>query len=455
MRPKRVFAVLLTALIIMQTLCVTASARSDSGFVTDIETESVSEGTLVTVTVTGMNGEDAEDFSDLVYELEPYIYVSRGDQEYGRYYLEADGDSAVFSKVFETPGEYEICLVDRDGDLGCYLGEDGSYYLDFRTFTVSGSASRVKESLLSRYNSDGFVFTADFNETDTGVSVHLGSTVKTTKGQLSALVRARRPYVRYTLVDGNGNSTENTIAFRAASSGVSDVNVSFGDAKAAYVEVLENTADYYAVMYVEGPGGDVYCGSAFFRYGGAETSDLTFSDVPSGMWYSSYVADAVRMGLVNGMGDGKYAPDSNLTYAQAITLAARIRVFYRGQDKNDVFTQTTPWYETYVSYAKSNGIPCSFPDYNAPITRRDFVHIFRAAMPDSEYAVINEIADGAIPDVSSGAQYAPDIYTFYRAGILTGSDAKHNFYPDNTIKRSEVAAIVCRMLNIDRKSFEI
>ncbi len=455
MRLKRFFAVLLTALIIMQVLCVTASARTESGFVTDIETEDVSNGTLVTVTVTGMNGEDEDDFSELVYELEPYIYVSRGDQEYGRYYLEPDGDSAVFSKVFETPGEYEICLVDRDGDLGCYLGEDGSYYLDFRSFTVSGSASRVKESLLSRYRSAGFAFTADLNETDTGISVHLGSVDDISSGELSALVRARRPYVRCTLVDGDGNSTENTIAFRAVSSGAADVNVSFGDAKAVYVEVLENSADYYAVMYVEGPGGDVYCGSAFFRYGDAEVSDMSFSDVPSGMWYSDYVADAVRMGLVNGMGDGKYAPDSNLTYAQAITLAARIRAFYRGQDKNAVFTQTTPWYETYVSYAKANKIPCDFPDYNAPITRRDFVHIFRAAMPDSEYAFINEIADGAIPDVSAGARYASDIYLFYRAGILTGSDAKHNFYPDNTIKRSEVAAIVCRMLNIDRKSFEM
>ena len=36
---------------------------------------------------------------------------------------------------------------------------------------------------------------------------------------------------------------------------------------------------------------------------------------------------------------------------------------------------------------------------------------------------------------------------FYRAGILTGSDAKGTFKPTSSIKRSEVAAILSRMYN--------
>ena len=38
-----------------------------------------------------------------------------------------------------------------------------------------------------------------------------------------------------------------------------------------------------------------------------------------------------------------------------------------------------------------------------------------------------------------------EIYTFYRAGILTGSDKNGTFYPTNDIKRNEVAAILSRM----------
>ena len=37
------------------------------------------------------------------------------------------------------------------------------------------------------------------------------------------------------------------------------------------------------------------------------------------------------------------------------------------------------------------------------------------------------------------------IYTFYRAGILTGSDAAGTFHPASTIVRSEAAAILVRM----------
>ena len=42
--------------------------------------------------------------------------------------------------------------------------------------------------------------------------------------------------------------------------------------------------------------------------------------------------------------------------------------------------------------------------------------------------------------------YGSEIYTFYRAGILTG-DSKHNFNPGSSIQRSEVAAILARMMD--------
>ena len=66
-------------------------------------------------------------------------------------------------------------------------------------------------------------------------------------------------------------------------------------------------------------------------------------------------------------------------------------------------------------------------------------------MPSGSYAARNTVQDNAIPDVSSSDLYADEIYTFYRAGILTGSDKNGTFYPTNDIKRSEVAAILSRM----------
>ena len=80
---------------------------------------------------------------------------------------------------------------------------------------------------------------------------------------------------------------------------------------------------------------------------------------------------------------------------------------------------------------------------NAAITRAEFVHIFYGA--ESTYKAINQVANDAIPDVKSGDAFASDIYEFYRAGILTGSDARRTFHPASSIKRSEVATILLRM----------
>lgn len=72
-------------------------------------------------------------------------------------------------------------------------------------------------------------------------------------------------------------------------------------------------------------------------------------------------------------------------------------------------------------------------------------YLYRTMDPDS-YTEINTVADDAIPDVKCGDVYSKEIYSFYRAGILTG-DAKGYFKPKSYIKRSEMAAILARMLD--------
>ena len=82
---------------------------------------------------------------------------------------------------------------------------------------------------------------------------------------------------------------------------------------------------------------------------------------------------------------------------------------------------------------------------NAPVSRAEFVHILYGSMPADSYTARNSVSDNAIPDVKTGDAYAAEIYAFYRAGILTGSDAKGTFHSASTIKRSEAAAILLRM----------
>lgn len=52
----------------------------------------------------------------------------------------------------------------------------------------------------------------------------------------------------------------------------------------------------------------------------AAGSNTAFTDVPGSHWASGFVTAAATNGYINGMGDGTFAPDSNVTYAQAMKM---------------------------------------------------------------------------------------------------------------------------------------
>ncbi len=171
-----------------------------------------------------------------------------------------------------------------------------------------------------------------------------------------------------------------------------------------------------------------------------------FVDVPDNTWYRGDVEIAHKNGLINGISATTYVPENNMTVAEAIKLAACMHQLY--YDGSVTLTNGSPWYSTYVEYALANDIISGvYTDYNSKITRREFVNIFYNTLPTSEYTAKNTVANGTIPDVLISAQYASKIYTFYRAGILVGSDSNGTFLPESNIKRSEVAAILTRMFD--------
>ena len=186
--------------------------------------------------------------------------------------------------------------------------------------------------------------------------------------------------------------------------------------------------------------------------------NMPFTDVSTGDWYYGSVYGAWKNKLISGASETLYKPNNTLTVAETVKLSAALHQL----QKNGQVTLTngTPWYSTYVAYAVEHGIiEKEYLDYtpaqmHAPASRTEFVHIFFGAMND--YEVLNDIADDQIPDVKMGDKYASEIYTFYRAGILTGSGSSGVFNPSSTIKRSEAAAILNRMFDAStRKSFTL
>lgn len=170
-----------------------------------------------------------------------------------------------------------------------------------------------------------------------------------------------------------------------------------------------------------------------------------FSDVASDAWYAGGVRSAYELGLMQGTGGRSFSPGDTVTLAQAVTMAARLHSIYN--DGSDDFTQSgKAWYSVYADYAKRNGIiDRDFANYNAAATRAQFASVFARALPASALKAINDIADGAIPDVGKSHSSAEEIYLLYRAGVLTGSDDALTFHPSSSIQRAEAATIVTRM----------
>ena len=181
---------------------------------------------------------------------------------------------------------------------------------------------------------------------------------------------------------------------------------------------------------------------------GSNVSKFPFADVPSDSWYYSSVKAAWENNLIDGVTANEFKPNATLTVAQTIKLAAALHQLDRTGEVS-LKNSGANWYDSYVNYAVVNGIiEKDYANYtkaqmNAPVTRGEFVHIFHGA--EEAYKAINTVADNAIPDVKTTDKFAAEIYEFYRAGILTGSDAKGTFHSASTIKRSEAAAILLRM----------
>ena len=169
----------------------------------------------------------------------------------------------------------------------------------------------------------------------------------------------------------------------------------------------------------------------------ASAEAKTFSDVASGSWYYTYVTDLTTAGVVGGYPNGTFNPNGTTTAGEALKLI----LLASGCDKQAATGSN--WASGYLDYAVKQGYVVSgeITDLNVPISR----------------ALIAKIAAKALDVTSTG--FSPfadtnDVYAtaLYECGIITGShDASGEkvFLPSDSIKRSEISAIIWRINTSD------
>lgn len=186
-----------------------------------------------------------------------------------------------------------------------------------------------------------------------------------------------------------------------------------------------------------------------------------FVDVLTNDWFYGNVAALYELGLTNGKGDKRhFEPQSDMTVAEVLTMAARLRGLYEfgnGETGAGLFREDDDlWYTPYVSYLKDSGVISEEFDESLerPASRAEVAHVLARALPAELFKNINAdavtvgYATGKfIRDVNDYTPYQQDILTLYRWGILSGIDENGTFCPSDTVRRSEVAAMVSRLVD--------
>ena len=187
------------------------------------------------------------------------------------------------------------------------------------------------------------------------------------------------------------------------------------------------------------------------------TYDGRFLDVAQDSWYYKNVVSLYELGLAEGQSPNAFGPEENITVAEAVCFAARLRSLYDCGDAEAgaaLWAGDGLWYTPYVLYLEDLGILDSGFDglYDSSATRAQMAHIAALILPADYFSELNATAVTVgyatrtfIRDVDDYTPYQQDILQLYRWGILTGNDEAGSFYPENTITRAEFAAILTRL----------
>lgn len=180
----------------------------------------------------------------------------------------------------------------------------------------------------------------------------------------------------------------------------------------------------------------------------------TFTDVSPTDWYYSYVTQCVEKGLMEGMGDGTFAPESKMTVAQFITVA--VKASYASELANQAGGSN--WWDKAYLTALDKGL-ITANEYantsnamNTPITRKEMARIAsRVTTAKGEYS--EQASSSIIPDYSSiGQDYRADVLNVYGKGILAGIDEKGTFNPDGVLTRAEACTVALKLLDKSLRS---
>lgn len=181
-----------------------------------------------------------------------------------------------------------------------------------------------------------------------------------------------------------------------------------------------------------------------------EATDIAknpFIDVKDTDWFSGAVEFVYEKGIAKGVSDTEYAPQGKVTRAQFITMLCRAYEIEEMTGDNFVDCGDT-WYTGYLAAAKQLGISNGIGDNKfAPekeITREEMVALIYNYLKATG-KVTEETAELTFIDSDTVSEWAKAAVTYAaKNGIVNGKD-NNMFDPQGTATRAELAQIFYNM----------
>lgn len=166
---------------------------------------------------------------------------------------------------------------------------------------------------------------------------------------------------------------------------------------------------------------------------------IPFTDVASDAWYYNVVSQAYVKGLISGMSDIEFSPESSVTGAQLIMM------LYRADD-NTVSEQTSGnWYDEAVDWAKEKSIISDNNgwtfDANADLTREQMMVLLYNYLQykGNDLSALDDLS--SYTDSSEISAYAENaVKALVGEGIIEGDG--ETLRPLSSLTRAETAVIL-------------
>lgn len=178
----------------------------------------------------------------------------------------------------------------------------------------------------------------------------------------------------------------------------------------------------------------------------AAAEDTGFSDVDAGAWYAEAVMYCREHGLMDGIGNSRFAPENSLTRAQLATVLYRIE----GEPAvtgMDAFTDTADgaWYSDAVLWVSQRGLMGGYGGGrfgpNDPVTREQMTAVLW------RYAGSQETDPAGLSDADAMSAYAVPAVNWAVSNGIVAPVSGAIFAPRENATRAQVAAA---LMNYDR-----